>query len=116
MNEWLLRLSVTVFCGCLGWQIARRLRFPAAASGAPIPQAITRNVSQKKLSPIPASGPIKAILTELIDCGSNVPSGALAYSSSIAQVMPRQNGTKAQVVLNMTLCRIRASFRSSGSG
>ena len=31
MNEWLLRLSVTVFCGCLGWQIARRLRFPAAA-------------------------------------------------------------------------------------
>ena len=66
--------------------------FAAIASGAAMPAPITRKVPQKKLSPIPASGPIRAVFTDVMEAGSYSPSAELAYCSSMAQVMPMING------------------------
>ncbi|MPN43855.1 hypothetical protein SDC9_191416 [bioreactor metagenome] len=78
------------------------MTLPCTAMGAPTPAAMTRKVPQKKLSPIPARGPIRAVLTALMEEGSML-SGLLAYSSSMAQLMPKQKGTKEQVVLKNML-------------
>ena len=66
--------------------------FPATARGAPMPAAITRNVPQKNESPnTPASGPMRAALTEVMEPAS-YSSGSEAFCSSMAQVRPMRNG------------------------
>ena len=54
-----------------------------------MPAASGRSVPQKTESPMPESGPMRADLTALIDLASNCSS--LAFSSSIAVVMPMTN-------------------------
>ena len=56
-----------------------------------MPAPITRNVPQKNESPMPASGPMRAALTEVMEPAS-YSSGSEAFCSSMAQVRPIRNG------------------------
>ena len=59
---------------------------------------------------MPANGPIKAALTELIEATSNSPSGALAHCSSIAQVIPMINGLGVVAQLKNSRWRLTPAF------
>ena len=60
-------------------------------------------VPQKNESPIPERGPIKAALTLFIDSGSKL-SGFLAFSSSIAVVIPITNVESGGEQLKKAMC------------
>ena len=60
---------------------------PWAASPQPIPAAMMRKVPQKKESPIPAMGPIRAAFKAAMDSMSNW-SPDFLFSSSMAMHAP----------------------------
>ena len=60
--------------------------FPPVDKETPIPAQIGNNVNQKKLSPIPAKGPINATFTELIAFPST--SSPSEAASSMAKEIP----------------------------
>ena len=79
-----------------------------------MPAPITRNVPQKNESPIPASGPMSAALTEVMEPAS-YSSGSDAFCSSIAQVRPMMNGEVDVAQLKNSRWRFTASFMPFGS-
>ena len=83
---------------------------PLAARLVPIPAPIILNVPQKKESPIPASGPIKAAFTALIDSSSTSSPLSLAFLnfSSMAIAAPAIKLTTAGVVLKIAKCLFKA--------
>ena len=73
-----------------------------------------RKMPQKKVSPMPERGPIRAIFTELMEAGSKC-SGSLLYCSSIAMEIPMTKVEGATVMLKTSMWRLSASLRPSGS-
>ena len=72
-------------------------RFRCMAREIPIPDPMIRKVPQKKVSPMPESGPINATLMALMEETSN--SSLAAASSSMAAAMPSTKGEQAKVLL-----------------
>ena len=80
---------------------------PCWAKAMPIPAVMTRNVPQKKESPIPDNGPISPTFRLLMD--SLLKLSALAHSCSIATERSMTKGETWGVILNVSVCRCSAS-------
>ena len=65
---------------------------PCCAKDKPIPNVMILKVPWKKLSPIPANGPIKLVLIIEMDPVRKSPSSELAFCSSIEATRPIING------------------------
>ena len=72
--------------------------FPSFEKEAPTPIPITKSVPQKRESPIPANGPIKAVFIDVIVAVSKF-SGFFAFSSSIETTIPMINVDSGGAVL-----------------
>ena len=88
-------------------------RFRCMAKEMPIPDPMIRKVPQKKVSPMPESGPINATLMALMEATSKVLS-RLAFSS-MAMVVPMTKGEGATVMLKAAIWRCIAAFNASSS-
>ena len=86
---------------------------PAVISEMAIPARIGLAVPFKSESPRPASGPMRAVLTALMESGSISPS--VAYLSSMAAATPTGMALVMSLVRKYSICLEYASFFSSGS-
>ena len=87
-------------------------RFPFRARVAPTDAATIRKQPQKKVSPIGASGPIRADFTALM-VGPMFLSWLLAFFSSRAVTMPTTKLVICTVRLKNSVCRLHASTYAS---
>ena len=87
--------------------------FPSLAKPTARAQARIRKMPQKKVSPIPDSGPIRDTLMALMEATSKVLS-RLAFSS-MAMVVPMTKGEGATVMLKAAIWRCIAAFNASSS-
>ena len=62
-------------------------------------------VPWKKLSPMPANGPIRLVLIMEIDSVWNSPSSEFAFCSSMEAARPMINGVSCGVQLKNSICR-----------
>ena len=86
-------------------------RLPCIARDTPIPEPIIRKVPQKKVSPIPDRGPMRATLMALMEFTSK--SGLAQASSSMAATIPSTKGEQAKVLLYTSEWREQASANFS---
>ena len=99
-----------------GLPVAPRTALPpvTVTPAIPMPSAsrIGVIVPWSSVSPIPASGPMRPVLTELM--ASSSISAPFARSSSMAMTMPGITAPHCGSVLKKTRCRLRAALMSSG--